>query len=93
MEVPPADARRGGIVEFCCYEARLTIEVDGSHHAAQAEGDAERRRRIEADGFVELRFTNDEVRERLPWVIEEIRRALDIATAHAPRAPFPRLDP
>lgn len=83
----------GGIVDFCCYEARLTIEVDGSHHAAQAEGDAERRRRIEADGFVELRFTNDEVRERLPWVIEEIRRALDIATAHAPRAPFPRLDP
>jgi very-short-patch-repair endonuclease len=82
----------GGIADFCCHEASLTIEVDGRHYAEQAAPDAERRRAIEADGFVELRFTNDEVRERLPWVMTEIRRALDLARARTPRAPFPRLD-
>jgi very-short-patch-repair endonuclease len=43
--------------------------------------------------FIELRFTNDEVKERLDWVIEEIRRAVDavdIARAQAPRPPHPR---
>ena len=79
------------IVDFCCYEARLTIELDGAHHLMQPLADGERRRAIEADGFVELRFTNDEVKERLDWVLTEIRRALDIARAQAPRDAFPRV--
>jgi very-short-patch-repair endonuclease len=83
----------GFVVDFCCYDARLTIELDGAHHADQSLADAERRRVIEANGFLELRFTNDEVKERLDWVLTEIRRALDIARAQAPREPFARFDP
>ncbi|MFL5148937.1 MAG: endonuclease domain-containing protein, partial [Microvirga sp.] len=40
----------GFIVDFCCWEARLSIELDGAQHAAQPLADAERRRAIEANG-------------------------------------------
>ena len=83
----------GFIVDFCCWEARLSIELDGAQHAAQPLADAERRRAIEANGFLEIRFTNDEVRERLHWVLTEIRRALDLARAKAPREAAPRFEP
>ena len=83
----------GFIVDFCCWEARLSIELDGAQHAAQPLADAERRRAIEANGFLEIRFTNDEVRERLQWVLTEIRRALDLARAKAPREAAARFEP
>jgi very-short-patch-repair endonuclease len=83
----------GFIVDFCCWEARLSIELDGAQHAAQPLADTERRRAIEANGFLEIRFSNDEVRERLHWVLTEIRRALDLARAKAPREAAPRFEP
>ncbi|HKG84689.1 MAG TPA: DUF559 domain-containing protein [Beijerinckiaceae bacterium] len=83
----------GFIVDFCCWEARLSIELDGAQHAAQPLADGERRRAIEANGFLEIRFTNDEVRERLQWVLTEIRRALDLARAKAPREAAARFEP
>jgi very-short-patch-repair endonuclease len=83
----------GYVVDFCCYEVRLTVEIDGAHHSDQPLADAERRQAIEANGFLELRFTNDEVKERLAWVLTEIQRALDIARARAPRAPSRRFKP
>ena len=52
----------GFIVDFCCYSLGLTIELDGKHHELQP--DAERRAAIETHGYLELRFTNDEVRTR-----------------------------
>jgi very-short-patch-repair endonuclease len=55
----------GFVVDFCCNEARVTVEIDGAHHVLQSHDDAERTRRIEASEFTELRFTNDEVKERL----------------------------
>jgi very-short-patch-repair endonuclease len=81
----------GYIVDFCCYDLGLTIELDGSHHASQPLADANRRAAIEVCGYLELRFTNDDVKERLDWVVEEIRRAADIARARSPRAAFPRV--
>ncbi len=80
------------VADFCCYSLGLTIELDGKHHAEQPLADAERSRVIESHGYLELRFTNDEVKERLDWVLQEIRRAADIARARTPRAPFPRID-
>jgi very-short-patch-repair endonuclease len=80
----------GFVAGFCCYDLCLTIELDGKRHLDQPESDATRRKAIESHGFIELRFTNDEVKERLDWVIEEIRRAMDIARARTPREPFPR---
>jgi very-short-patch-repair endonuclease len=82
----------GHVVDFASMAARLTIEVDGKQHAEQADLDAERRARIEAAGYLEIRFTNEDVRGRPAWVIEEIRRALDTARARSMRAPVFRLD-
>lgn len=83
----------GYVVDFCCYAFGLTIELDGRHHELQPEADADRRAAIERCGHLELRFTNDEVKERLDWVLQEIRRAADIARARTPRDPHaPRHD-
>ncbi len=80
----------GFVADFCCVEIGLTLELDGRQHSETPERDAARRQCIEAAGYLELRFTNDEVKQRLDWVIEEIRRAADIARARSPRPSLPR---
>ncbi len=52
------------IVDFACLRERLVVEVDGSQHVEQEDYDAERTRRLEALGFVVVRFwANDVLRE------------------------------
>ncbi len=80
------------IADFACVDAKLTIEIDGKQHLETPIADRERAAEIEAAGFLELRFSNEEVRGRLSWVVEEIRRALDTARVREMRAPFLRLD-
>jgi lysyl-tRNA synthetase class 2 len=82
----------GHIADFACIPARLTVELDGVHHADQAEADRARTARIEAAGYQEIRFTNVDVRSRLDWVLEEIRRMLDIARGDPMRPPIFRMD-
>jgi very-short-patch-repair endonuclease len=38
-------------VDFCCFEAKLIVEVDGSQHAERAAQDAVRTKRLEGDGL------------------------------------------
>ena len=78
--------------DFACLEIGLTIELDGVHHAAQVEADRTRRNAIEANGFIEIRFTNTEINERLDWVVQEIRRIVDVARARPMRASHVRWD-
>jgi very-short-patch-repair endonuclease len=78
------------VADFCCIGLGLTIELDGRHHADQPMSDAARREAIERHGYLELRFTNDEVTTRLDWVVQEILRAADIARTRGPRPPLPR---
>jgi very-short-patch-repair endonuclease len=82
----------GHIADFACVSARLTIEVDGVQHKTEVDSDRERPIKIESAGFLEIRFTNDDVRGRPHWVIEEIRRALDRASARQMRPAILRLD-
>jgi very-short-patch-repair endonuclease len=82
----------GHVVDFACVSAKLTIEVDGVQHLDQVEQDAERTAKIGSAGYFELRFTNDDVRGRPHWVIEEIRRALDAARNREMRRAVFRLD-
>src|SRR5271169_58007 len=46
------------IVDFCCIEERLIVELDGSQHALQTETDARRTRFLKAKGYRVLRFWN-----------------------------------
>jgi very-short-patch-repair endonuclease len=51
------------IVDFCCFEKRLVVEVDGGQHGEEdaRRYDAIRTARLERDGFRVLRFWNQDV--------------------------------
>jgi len=59
-------------VDFCCFEAKLIVEVDGSQHAERVTQDAVRTRRLEGDGFTVIRFWNNEVLTNIDGVLEVI---------------------
>ena len=44
------------IVDFVCFEKRVVIELDGSHHTLRAEEDRARDEWFETQGFRVLRF-------------------------------------
>src|SRR5262249_12527730 len=60
------------IVDFYCSAAKLVVEVDGDIHAYQLEQDRIRQQFLEAHGFRFVRFTNEEVFEKLPEVLARI---------------------
>jgi len=76
------------ILDFCCPELKLVIEVDGAVHEAQADRDAARTATLEAGGYQVLRFRNDDVLRRLPWVLKHIDEA--VAGLRTP-SPLPEL--
>ena len=65
--------------DFVCLDAKLVVEIDGIGHAARRDYDAARTQEIEAQGLAMLRFTNQEVRERLDDVLRRITDALQPA--------------
>ncbi|WP_422300615.1 endonuclease domain-containing protein [Candidatus Binatus sp.] len=65
------------IVDFCCIEARLIVELDGVQHADDRKHyDDMRTRELRARGFRVLRFWNSEVMREIEGVIQEISRTL-----------------
>jgi very-short-patch-repair endonuclease len=62
------------IVDFVCFEKKLVIELDGGQHARTSEKDHERDQKLSEEGYVVLRFWNNEVSENLAAVLEVIRR-------------------
>lgn len=48
-------------VDFACVSRMLVIEIDGDHHADQAEADRRRTAAMEALGWRVLRFAANEV--------------------------------
>ena len=66
----------GAIVDFCCIEARLVIELDGSQHVEQQTKDAVRTKALQEAGFRVIRFWNAEVLTQRDDVLERIFLAL-----------------
>ncbi|WP_072016450.1 endonuclease domain-containing protein [Neosynechococcus sphagnicola] len=64
------------IADFYCHAAHLIIEVDGGIHQTQQDRDATRDEWAIQNGFVVLRFTNDQVNEELEAVLGTIAEAL-----------------
>ena len=66
------------IVDFICPEARLIIEIDGGQHALiEANRDRMRDAWLREQGFVVLRFWNNEVLTNLTGVLERIAETLN----------------
>ena len=66
----------GFIVDFYCHQAGLVIEIDGPIHATQGEADTEREAVLRGRGLTVLRFTNREVLNDAPTVLEAVRCTL-----------------
>jgi agmatine deiminase len=67
----------GFILDFCCLEGMLIIELDGGQHQEQEEADSERTKYLRGVGFRVLRFWNDDVLMKTDDVLEEILRSLE----------------
>ena len=67
------------VVDFCCPDRRLVVELDGPVHLlpAQREHDAEREALLAAAGYTVLRFPNATVHNDLPTLLETIRTAAE----------------
>ena len=65
------------VLDFCCPEVKLAVELDGGIHDDddQAAHDAERTRWLEAYGYRILRVRNEDVTADLSGVIARIRQA------------------
>jgi len=75
------------IADFVCHEARLIIEIDGGQHDAGSPHDVERSRFLEGQGYLMLRFWNNEVLANPEGVVTAIAAAL--AAASPPPHPPP----
>lgn len=64
------------IVDFVCMRPRLVVEIDGSQHAEQKTYDVRRDAWLRSQGFVVLRFWNNEVLHDTAAVLERIRQAV-----------------
>lgn len=64
------------IVDFCCLEQKLVVEIDGDQHAAETERDQQRTGILVSKGFRVMRFWNHEVLIQLESVLKQIGREL-----------------
>jgi len=69
------------ILDFYCFNANLAIEVDGEIHERTIEYDAGRTRFLESSGLTVLRFTNNDIKKRIEWVLSEINKHLMKSTS------------
>ena len=62
----------GFIVDFCCHEYKLIIEIDGDIHKEQREYDKEREEIIKESGYGFFRVTADEVESNIDSVLNKL---------------------
>jgi very-short-patch-repair endonuclease len=81
----------GFVVDFCCPDAKLIIEVDGGQHALRSEQDLLRTKNLETSGYLVLRFWNNDVLRNIDGVLEEILRTVNQQAFEPPRpTPLPQ---
>ncbi len=62
----------GFIVDFYCSKLKLVIEIDGGVHLKQKNYDTFRQEIIENKGYQFLRFSNKEIINNLPKVLNQL---------------------
>jgi very-short-patch-repair endonuclease len=74
------------IVDFVCYSPKLIVELDGGQHADQTAYDDRRNDWLRRQGFVVLRFWNNEVLTQTEAVLEAIRQKVLALSPNPPPA-------
>jgi very-short-patch-repair endonuclease len=64
------------VVDFCCLEHKLIVELDGGQHAERLDYDAERTAFLERSGYRVIRFWNPDVTRNLVAVLTAIDEAI-----------------
>ncbi len=64
------------IADFCCFERRLIIEVDGGQHSGDSVNDFLRADYLTKKGYQIVRFWNHEILQNMESVLAVIVRAL-----------------
>jgi very-short-patch-repair endonuclease len=62
-------------VDFLCFERKLIVEIDGKQHGWFADYDELRTEEIELQGFIVLRFSNEQVLTDLDYVLKTVAAA------------------
>ena len=62
------------VVDFCSFQKRFVIELDGGQHALTAEEDARRTEYLEQSGYRVIRVWNNEALNNTEAVLEYIRK-------------------
>jgi very-short-patch-repair endonuclease len=75
------------VVDFCCRELKVIVELDGGQHAVEARSDTERTAFLEAVGYRVLRFWNNEALGNTDGVLQRIAETL---TARPSPRPSPQ---
>ena len=72
------------IVDFCCPESSLIIEIDGGVHfySENELTDSERQKFLEKLGFKVLRYTNLEIIYNIKSVLEDLNKRLNHILPH-----------
>ncbi|MFN3931097.1 MAG: endonuclease domain-containing protein [Brevundimonas sp.] len=70
------------IADFCCYELKLVIELDGGIHHLREEQDRLRDANLQQRGFTVLRFGNEAVLTNPTIVFDAVRRHADRPPPH-----------
>jgi very-short-patch-repair endonuclease len=65
------------VVDFCCVERGLVVELDGGQHAEQGAADERRTKILERFGYRVLRFWDNELLNNLNGVLERISEVLE----------------
>jgi very-short-patch-repair endonuclease len=77
------------IVDLCCTEARVIVELDGGHYALSRDSDATRSHYLAGQGYRVLRFWNNEVLGNTSGVLERIVDALTLGQRRPSPCPLP----
>jgi very-short-patch-repair endonuclease len=66
------------IVDFCCQEKKLVIELDGGQHSETLVADNDRLKQefLERHFYKVLRFWNNEIDNNIEGVLEVVRKAV-----------------
>ena len=77
------------IVDFCCFEKRLVIELDGHPHLERKANDFLRDNYLKSQGFRVFRIWNSDIQKNIENVLDKILFALESPSSGAIAPPSP----
>ena len=72
------------IADFYCHKLKLIIEIDGSVHDSEEAklNDEKRQNALENLGLTVIRFTNDQVKNKIELVIQKVSSTIERLTTN-----------